>query len=185
MAEGEGSPPRRRPWARQGRQASRHLCAKIHPIPAHPPLIQQSRARLVFHAGAWCKANSGPMAIAGSEAVFPWHRIGQLLFDVVLGLRTVGQACVVGNGGRPVDQIVHTAEVVERVDVPLLDAFPYRVHSLFEARGDPAFLRMACIIPQCCASSSTWALNASPDTSLGSIGERCPDLSPMIWASTM
>ena len=75
------------------------------------------------------------MAIAGSEAVFPWYRVGQLLFDVILGLRTIGQAGVVGNGGRPVDQIVHTAEVVEGVDVPLLDAFSYRVHSLFEARG--------------------------------------------------
>ena len=32
VAEGEGSPPRRRPWARQCRQASRHLRAKNHPI---------------------------------------------------------------------------------------------------------------------------------------------------------
>ena len=75
------------------------------------------------------------MAIAGSEAVFPGCRIGQLLFDVVLGLRTVGQARVVGNGGRPVDQLIHTAEVVERVGVAPLYTFPYRVHSLLETRG--------------------------------------------------
>ena len=100
-------------------------------------LRRSSIVGLVFilHAGAWCKANPGPIAIAGSEAVLPWRRVGQLLLDIVLGLRTVGQAGVVGNGGRPVDQIVHTAEVVEGVDVPLLDAFSYRVHSLFEARG--------------------------------------------------
>ena len=126
-AEGEGSPPRHRPWARQGRRISRPLSARIHPIPVHPPQI-------ILHAGAWCKANPGPIAIAGSEAVLPWRRVGQLLLDIVLGLRTVSQTGVVGNGGRPVDQIVHTAEVVEGVDVPLLDAISYRVHSLFEAR---------------------------------------------------
>ena len=68
-------------------------------------------------------------------SILPRHRFSQLLLDVILRLRTVSQARVASDGGGPIDQLIHTAEVVERVHIALRNALLHRIHGLFKGRS--------------------------------------------------
>ena len=97
---------------------------ELCPPQPHPQEREHSQA-------SPCPSQQGPESTAP-----PVDGVVCVEFGAVLRLRMVCQACVIGDSGRSVDEIVKAIPIA----------------SLSRASGlKPPFLRMACSTPTCCA----------------------------------